>query len=97
MDINIGVGMAEKTFKVFFYTTTFGLDGETLRTTFDQLKGSLSQNGHLPHQDIEGDKDVKRCAQGKGQGKAYGEQEEGELDMGPDSSWWLVFVMHGRH
>lgn len=46
--------MAEKTYKVFFYTTSFGLNGETLRGAFDQLKGSLSQNGHLPHQDIEG-------------------------------------------
>lgn len=42
--------MAEKSYRVFFYTTAIGNKGSTLREGLDQLKGSMTPNGHLTHQ-----------------------------------------------
>ena len=47
--------------------------------------------------DIKGDEDIKGATQTDGQGKRDGEQEDGELDMGPGSGCGVGCVMHGRH
>jgi hypothetical protein len=45
--------MAEKSYRVFFYTTAIGSDGATLSDGLDQLKGSITSNGHLTHQPLD--------------------------------------------